>query len=33
MHEKMGKGVTLRKDEAMELKKLLSELELDEIGI
>ncbi|MEI6286305.1 MAG: PC4/YdbC family ssDNA-binding protein [Bacillota bacterium] len=27
-HEKMGKGVTLSKDEAIALKKLLIELEL-----
>jgi len=32
-HEKMGKGVTLRKDEVIELKNMLSELDLEEIGI
>jgi hypothetical protein len=31
--EKMGKGVTLRKDEVVELGKMLSELDLEDIGI
>lgn len=28
-HEKMGKGITLNKDEALQLSKVLSELDLD----
>jgi hypothetical protein len=30
-HEKMGKGVTLNKNEVMELKKLLEIVEFDEM--
>jgi hypothetical protein len=30
-HEKMGKGITLSKSEAEELKKLLSAIELDKM--
>jgi hypothetical protein len=30
-HEKMGKGVTLNKNEVMELKKLLETVEFDEM--
>ena len=30
-HEKMGKGVTLNKNEVEELKKLLESIELDEM--
>lgn len=30
-HEKMGKGVTLNKNEVMELRKLLETIELDEM--
>jgi len=31
MHEKMGKGVTLNRSEVEELKKLLNEIEVDEM--
>mgnify|MGYP000863909583 CR=1 FL=1 len=30
-HEKMGKGITLTKSEALELQKLLNSAELDDI--
>lgn len=30
-HEKMGKGVTLNKNEVDELRKLLSEIEIEEM--
>jgi len=30
-HEKMGKGVTLSKEEVTELKKLMDEMDLDEL--
>ncbi|HPT68641.1 MAG TPA: PC4/YdbC family ssDNA-binding protein [Syntrophomonas sp.] len=32
-HERMGKGVTLNKDEAIKLKQLLQELDLDSLDI
>jgi hypothetical protein len=31
-HEKMGRGVTLSREEVAELKKLLEEIDLEEIG-
>ena len=30
-YDKMGKGVTLSKDEAVELKKLLQDLDIDQL--
>ncbi|MGI6776687.1 MAG: YdbC family protein [Acetivibrionales bacterium] len=32
-HQKMGKGITLRKEEAEALKRLLNEMDLESIGI
>ena len=32
-HEKMGKGVTLTKEELKELKRLLNEIDIDELDI
>jgi hypothetical protein len=32
-HEKMGKGITLSKSEAEELKKLLAAIDLDELDM
>jgi hypothetical protein len=31
MHEKMGKGVTLNKNEVIELKKLLDSIDFDDM--
>ena len=33
MHEKMGKGVTLGREEVLELKRLLDKLDLDSLDI
>ncbi len=33
MHEKMGKGVTLTKEELKELKKLLNEIDIDSLDM
>lgn len=32
-HEKIGRGVTLRKDEAIELKQLLQEVDINDLDI
>ncbi|HPF21134.1 MAG TPA: PC4/YdbC family ssDNA-binding protein [Syntrophomonas sp.] len=32
-HERMGKGVTLNKEEAVRLKQLLAEMDLDSLDI
>lgn len=32
-HERMGKGVTLNKDEAIKLKQLLADIDLDSLDI
>ncbi len=32
-HAKMGKGITLNKDEAIKLKQLLAEIDLESLGI
>ena len=32
-HEKMGKGITLSKDELIALKKILDSLDIDELDI
>ncbi|MGE5404286.1 MAG: YdbC family protein [Candidatus Saccharibacteria bacterium] len=32
-HERMGKGVTLNKDELLKLKEILAEIDVDELEI
>jgi hypothetical protein len=32
-HEKMGKGITLNKEELVKLKELLNKLDLDQLGL
>ena len=32
-HEKMGKGITLNKEEVLKLKELLNQVDLEQMGI
>jgi hypothetical protein len=32
-HEKMGKGITLNKDELLQLKELLNEMDFEQLGL